>query len=93
MRKSRFTDAQIIAVPHGWEAGAKVLDLVRRHGVTEQTRYRWKKKYGGMLATEAKRLKAQSDSYPASATEPPRDYRRLHFVRTWSHGEIPSTSI
>ena len=58
MRKSRFTDAQIIAVPHGWEAGAKVLDLVRRHGVTEQTRYRWKKKYGGMQATEAKRLRA-----------------------------------
>ena len=58
MRKSRFTDAQIIAVLHGWEAGAKVVDLVRRHGVTEHTLYRWKKKYGGMQATEAKRLKA-----------------------------------
>ena len=58
MRKSRFTDAQIIAVLHEWDAGAKMVDLVRRHGVTEQTLYRWKKKYGGMQATEAKRLKA-----------------------------------
>ena len=41
-----------------WEAGAKLVDLVRRYGVTEQTMYRWKKKYGDLQATEAKRLKA-----------------------------------
>ena len=58
MRKGRFTDAQIIAVLHEWDAGAKVVDLVRKHGVTEQTLYRWKKKYGGLQASEAKRLKA-----------------------------------
>jgi putative transposase len=45
-------------VLHEWDAGAKMVDLVRRHGVTEQTLYRWKKKYVGMQATEAKRLKA-----------------------------------
>jgi len=39
-RKSRFTDEQIIAVLHKWEAGAKIFDLARRHGVTEQTLYR-----------------------------------------------------
>lgn len=58
MRKSRFTDEQITGVLHEWDAGAKVVDLVRTHGVTEQTLYRWKKKYGGMQASEAKRLKA-----------------------------------
>ncbi len=58
LRKSRFTDEQIIAVLHEWDADAKVVDLVRKHGVTEQTLYRWKKKYGGMQASEAKRLKA-----------------------------------
>src|SRR3954471_2569741 len=58
MKRSRFSDEQIVAVLHEWEAGAKVPDLVRRHGVTEQTLYRWKKKYGGLQGTEAKRLKA-----------------------------------
>ena len=58
MRKGRFTDAQLIAVLHERDAGAKVVDLVRKHGVTEQTLYRWKKKYGGLQASEAKRLKA-----------------------------------
>jgi putative transposase len=58
MKKSRFSEEQIIAVLQEWDAGAKVADLVRRHSVTEQTLYRWKKKYGGMQGTEAKRLKA-----------------------------------
>jgi len=58
MKRSRFSDEQIVAVLHKWDAGAKVTDLVRRHGVTEQTLYRWKKKYGGLQGTEAKRLKA-----------------------------------
>ncbi|MBL0891402.1 MAG: transposase [Gemmatimonadaceae bacterium] len=58
MRKSRFTEAKILAVLHEWEAGAKTAELVRRHGVTEQTLYRWKKNYGRMQVVEAKRLKA-----------------------------------
>ena len=46
MKKSRFSETQIVAVLHDWDAGAKMLDLVRRHGVAEQTLNRWEKKYG-----------------------------------------------
>lgn len=58
MKRIRFTDAQIIQALQEWDAGAKVVDLVRRHGVTEQTLYRWKKKYGGLQVNEATRLRA-----------------------------------
>jgi len=58
MKRSRFSEEQIIQALQEWEAGAKIADLVRRLGVTEQTLYRWKKKYGGMQVSEAKRLRA-----------------------------------
>jgi putative transposase len=58
MKKSRFSEEQIVAILQEWDAGGKVADLVRRHGVTEQTLYRWKKKYGGLQVSDAKRLKA-----------------------------------
>ncbi len=55
--KKRFTEEQIIGILKENEAGAKVVELVRRYGVCEQTIYRWKNKYGGMDVSEARRLK------------------------------------
>jgi putative transposase len=52
MRKGQFTDEHIIRVRHEWEAGAKLADLVRKHGVTEHALYRWKKNKDGGDAGE-----------------------------------------
>ena len=61
MKKSRFTEEQIVKALHEWEAGAKPGELCRRLGVTETTLYRWKRKYGGLQVNEAKRLRALED--------------------------------
>ena len=57
MKRKRFTEEQIISILKEREAGMKVADLGRRHGVSEQSIYRWQSKYGGMGVSEAKRLK------------------------------------
>lgn len=57
MRKSRYSEEQIIRVLQQVESGQKVKDVIREHGISEQTYYRWKSKYGGMSVSDAKRLK------------------------------------
>lgn len=58
MKKKRFKEEQIIAILQEAEAGMKVPDLARKHGISEGTYYRWKSKYGGMDVSEARRLKS-----------------------------------
>jgi len=55
--KKRFTEEQIIGILREQEAGFSVKELVRRHGIAEQTFYRWKSKFGGMEVSDARRLR------------------------------------
>ena len=61
MKRSRFSEEQIIAILKEHEAGVPVSDLCRKHGVSDASIYKWKTKYGGMEVSEAKRLKALED--------------------------------
>lgn len=57
MKKSKFTEEQIIAVLKQVEGGLPVADACRQRGISEQTYYRWRAKFGGLEASEAKRLR------------------------------------
>lgn len=61
MKRSRFKEEQIIGILKEAEAGMKLPDLVRKHGISEQTFYRWKSKYGGMEVSAARRLRDLED--------------------------------
>jgi len=61
MKKSTYTDEQIAFALKQAETGIPVAEVIRKMGVTEQTFYRWKKKFGGMAPSEVKKLKQLED--------------------------------
>ncbi len=58
MKRSRFSEEQIIGILKEHQAGATAADLCRKHGVSDATFYKWRSKYGGMEVSDAKKLKA-----------------------------------
>jgi putative transposase len=61
MRRSRYTEEKIIKVLREQESGGKISELCRKYGISEQTFYRWRSKYGGMSVSEARRLKVLNE--------------------------------
>ena len=88
--KRRFTEEQIIGVLREQEAGGAVKEIIRRHGISEQSFYRWKAKYGGMEVSEARRLR-ELEAENAKLKPCPASPRGRHLA-AWCPGRAPARS-
>ena len=61
MKRSRFSEEQIIGILKEHQAGMSAVDLCRKHGISDATFYKWRQQFGGMEVSEAKRLKSLED--------------------------------
>lgn len=80
MKKSRFTESQIVAILKEAENGLSVAEILRTHGISGATFYKWRSKYGGLEASELKRVKEleqQLSDYKTMVAELTRDNRAL----------------
>ena len=85
MRKSKYTESQIITILKEVENGMKVDDVCRQHGMSAATYYKWKSKYGGMDASELKRVK-ELEAENAKL-------KRMYANLAWGNGQIMRNSL
>jgi putative transposase len=85
MKKSRFTESQIVSILKEADAGAKVKEVCRRHGISDATYYNWKSRYGGMQASDLKRLKEME----AELSKLKRMYADLSMENSKKNSEAP----
>jgi putative transposase len=83
MRTSRLSKEQIVGVLREHDAGASVVEFSRRHGVSEQTIYRWKPKYSGLERSELRRLKALEAENTRALPPLPATALRARFALSW----------
>ena len=86
MRRSRFSESQIIGMLKEQEAGLATADVCRKYGLSPATFYKWKSKFGGLEVSEAKRLRSLEDENAklkkllAEATRRPAPFKLFHFL-------------